>query len=145
VLLGAGYLWVRLRPRWYHLTAVLLLLVVMQLPFALMKETHHAIVAHYITLAALILIPTVITLIRTRFRHANLIKLTLVCFGWAILFRFLDPLTAPILPGLGTHWLWHTFGAITTGLLAEYFFRLETEPIAPLPPWTAETATRMES
>jgi len=113
VLLGAGYLW--------------------ELPFALLRETHYAIVAHYVTLATLILIPVAVTLVKTRFRHAQLIKLTIVCFGWAILFRFLDPLTAPILPGLGTHWLWHTLGAVTTALLAEYFFRLETEPLAPLP------------
>lgn len=132
VLLGAGYLWIRLRPRFVHLLAMLLLLVLMQLPFALSRETHYAIVAHYLTLATLILVPVTLTLVKTRFRHVQLIKLTLVCFGWAILFRFLDPLTAPILPGLGTHWLWHTFGAITTALLAEYFYRLETEPLAPL-------------
>jgi hypothetical protein len=133
VLLGAGYLWVRLRPRFWHLLGVLFLLVLLQLPFALLRETHYAIVAHYVTLATLILIPVAVTLVKTRFRHAQLIKLTIVCFGWAILFRFLDPLTAPILPGLGTHWLWHTLGAVTTALLAEYFFRLETEPLAPLP------------
>src|SRR5262249_5174987 len=68
-----------------------------------------------------------------RGRHANLIKLTLVCFAFALLFRFIDPLSAPILPGLGTHWLWHTVGAFTTTILAEYFYRLGTESIAPLP------------
>jgi hypothetical protein len=28
---------------------------------------------------------------------------------------------------MGTHWLWHTFGAVTTALMIEFFFRLEQE------------------
>lgn len=132
VLMGSIYLWIRIRPKLWHLMLMIGILILMQVPFATMRETHVAIIIHYISLAVLILVPATVTLIKTNFRHANLIKLTVVCFAFAILFRFLDPMTAPVLPGLGTHWIWHTLGALTTGLLAEYFFRLETEPIGPL-------------
>jgi hemolysin III len=80
----------------------------------------------------LILVPAAIVLIRTRYRYLNLILLTLVCFGFAILFRFLDPVMGPILP-MGSHWLWHVGGAACTVILSEYYYRIETEPIAPLP------------
>jgi len=26
---------------------------------------------------------------------------------------------------MGSHWLWHTFGAVTTALLVEFFYRVE--------------------
>jgi hypothetical protein len=137
VLMGSIYLWVRLRPKWWHVLSLAVIVSIFPFLFVFPIVTHHvAIVIHYMLLALLILIPVAIVLVRTRFRYVNLIKLTLVCFGFAILFRFLDPVSAPILPGLGTHWLWHILGAITTGVLSEYFCRLETEPIAPLP-WQA--------
>jgi hypothetical protein len=28
---------------------------------------------------------------------------------------------------MGSHWLWHTFGAITTALIVEYFYLVEGE------------------
>ena len=28
---------------------------------------------------------------------------------------------------MGSHWLWHTFGAITTVLIVEYFYLVEGE------------------
>lgn len=133
VAMGSLYLWIRLRPRWWHV--LLLAIVILGLPSLFVMDfiPHHvAIVIHYIMLAALILIPVGIVLVRTKGRHGQLIKFTLTVFGLAVLFRYIDPLTAPILPGLGTHWLWHTGGAITTALLAEYFYRLETETIPPL-------------
>jgi hypothetical protein len=133
VVMGSVYLWIRLRPRLWHFLVVGAILVTFPMLFVLHVETHVAIVIHYAALALLVLIPVTIVLIRTRGRHANLIKLTLVCFAFALVFRFIDPLSAPILPGIGTHWLWHIFGALTTAILAEYFYRLETEPIGPLP------------
>ena len=41
-------------------------------------------------------------------------------------FRFVDPLTKGVLP-MGSHWLWHVLGAVTTAILAEYFYRIEQE------------------
>ncbi len=136
VVMGSVYLWIRLRPKWWHLVILAVIILTFPMLFVVHVEPHVAIVIPYAMLALLVLIPVTIVLVRTRGRHANLIKLTLVCFAFALLFRFLDPLSAPVLPGIGTHWLWHTFGALTTTILAEYFYRLETEPIGSLLPTT---------
>jgi hypothetical protein len=39
---------------------------------------------------------------------------------------------------MGSHWLWHTFGAITTALIVEYFYLVEGEKSGT----TDETRTR---
>ena len=130
IAMGSIYLWVRLRPRWWHLLIVTTLVATFPLLFIFHIEKHDAIVGHYLALAALILMPIGIVLVRTKFRHVQLIKLALACFGFAILCRFLDPVSAPIMP-IGTHWLWHLGGAAATAALAEYFYRIEQEEIRP--------------
>jgi hypothetical protein len=138
VVIGSIYLCIRLWPR--HWPLVIACFPVAFLPFigrlVFHVERHVAILIHYMLLSLIILLPVSVTLVRTRFRHAHLVWLTLVCFGFGLLFRYLDPLSRPVLP-MGSHWLWHLCGAGATAILAEYFYRLETEPIAPL----TETAT----
>jgi hypothetical protein len=129
VVMGSIYFWIRLRPRLWHILILAAFVSASPLPFVFIVETHVAIVVHYVMLAILVMVPIGIVLVRTRGRHSNLVKLSLVTFGFAIMFRFLDPVSAPVLPGLGTHWLWHSFGAITTALLAEYYYRMEIESI----------------
>lgn len=128
VILGSIYLWIRLRPRWWHIVLIAVLIGSFPALFVFHVETHIAIVVHYIVLALLVLIPVALVLVRTRFRHQQLIWATLICFAWAILFRFLDPMSRPILP-MGSHWLWHLGGVMTTAILSEYFYRIEQEPI----------------
>ena len=76
----------------------------------------------YAMLAVVILIPMLVTLIRTKFRHAWLVWAGLASFGIAWVCRLIDP-SSPL--PMGTHWLWHTFGCLATALLFEYFYRLE--------------------
>jgi hypothetical protein len=78
--------------------------------------------ASYGSMALLILVPLLGTLMITRFRHAWLVWAGLAGFGIAIACRMVDPYSP--LP-MGTHWLWHTFGCFATALLFEYFYRLE--------------------
>jgi hypothetical protein len=77
---------------------------------------------NYASLATIILIPIIITLVRTRFAHSGFVWAGLASFAIAIFFRFVDPYSP--LP-MGTHWLWHTFGAICTAFVIEYFYRVE--------------------
>jgi len=131
VAMGSVYLWIRLKPRGWQVLALLGVIATfggVAGHFLFIGERHLAIIVQYLGLAVLVLTPIGIVLVRTKYRYSQLIKLALVCFGFAILFRFLDPLSAPVLP-IGTHWLWHALGAGTTGLLAEYFYRIETEPL----------------
>ena len=86
---------------------------------------------NYGSLAAIILIPVVITLVRSRFAHAGFVWAGLGSFAIAIFFRFVDPYSP--LP-MGTHWLWHSFGALCTAFVIEYFYRVERGSPGALPP-----------
>ena len=77
---------------------------------------------NYTTQAAVILIPVIVTLVRSRFAYAGFVWAGLGSFAIAIFFRFVDPYSP--LP-MGTHWLWHSFGALCTVFVIEYFYRVE--------------------
>jgi hypothetical protein len=82
----------------------------------------------YASLAAVLLIPLFVVLVRTRFRNGNWILTALACFALAWFSRMMDSTPLQTLP-MGTHWLWHVFGCATTACLFEYFYRLERAPI----------------
>jgi hypothetical protein len=90
----------------------------------------------YATLAIIVVLPMVAMLIRTRFRHVGWVVSGLLSFVIAWFFRLFDLKLGLDLP-MGSHWLWHTFGAITTAMIFEYFYHVEGEAIeatAPSPP-----------
>ncbi len=76
----------------------------------------------YAALAVVILIPLFATLARTGFRDAGFVYAGLACFALALVCRLVDPVSP--LP-MGTHWLWHLFGAGCTAFVVEYYYRLE--------------------
>ena len=78
----------------------------------------------YASLAVMILLPLGFTLARTRFRHVGWIVGGLASFFIAWFCRLVDNTPWGDLP-MGTHWLWHIFGAVTTQAVFEYFYRLE--------------------
>jgi hypothetical protein len=80
----------------------------------------------YASLALVVLTPIVLVLLRTRFRYAGWVVAGVISFAIAWFFRLVDRDTGSYLP-MGSHWLWHTFGAITTVLIIEYFYRVEGE------------------
>jgi hypothetical protein len=125
------YLWVQVAPRWWHVLAVVLLCVVVQ-QLAWSFPRHYAISVSYASLALLILVPAAALLVKTRFRHGGWVALALGCFAVALFFRVADAwhLLAPV----GTHWLWHLFGAATTAALMEYLYRLRREKLSPAAP-----------
>lgn len=96
----------------------------------------------YASLAVLILTPIVLVLIRTRFRHGGWVAAGLLSFAIAWFFRLVDrdPDMVGYLP-MGTHWLWHTFGALATAFIIEYFYLVEGEKpkVAPKPDEPAAT------
>ncbi len=93
------------------------------------NNPHMIVNISYASLAAVLLTPLLAVLVRTRFRHGQLILAALASFGIAWFMRLADSL--PGGPSMGTHWLWHIFGALTTLTLLEYFHRIEVETIGP--------------
>ncbi|MGL6095894.1 MAG: hypothetical protein ACRC7O_08885, partial [Fimbriiglobus sp.] len=82
----------------------------------------------YASLAVVLLIPVVAVLIVTRFRHAGWVAAAVGCFAHAWFCRLADNAGIVNLP-MGTHWLWHTYGAATTVFMTEYFYRIGREPL----------------
>jgi hypothetical protein len=80
----------------------------------------------YASLAIMVLIPIGLVLLRTRFRYAGWVVAGVISFAIAWFFRLVDRDSGSYLP-MGSHWLWHTFGAITTALIIEYFYLVEGE------------------
>jgi hypothetical protein len=78
----------------------------------------------YASLALMLLVPLAAVMVRTRFRHAGWVAGGLASFAVAWFCRLVDNTPWGDLP-MGTHWLWHIFGAVTTQAVYEYFYRLE--------------------
>jgi hypothetical protein len=123
-LIVSVYWWVRLGPQVRHLLAMVVVLGFLQLLGMWQLPTHWAINLSYAMLALLIVAPLSLVLIRTRGRHAGWVATAFVAFGTAWFCRLADTWDDPLLP-MGTHWLWHVFGAITTAALTEYVFLIE--------------------
>lgn len=87
----------------------------------------------YASLAVIILLPIALVLYRTRFRHGGWVAVGVVSFGIAWACRLVDQYSASTLP-MGTHWLWHSFGALSTVALVQYFYKVEGEKPAEQPP-----------
>ena len=141
-LAGSLYLTTRLfrgaRLRWVLIKAVALLFVfvavnevlfrALQLPLKNLRVN-----LNYAALALIILAPLTVVLIRTGFRHTGWVAGGLASFAIAWFCRLVDNTPLGDLP-MGTHWLWHTFGAIATQAVTEYFYRIEGQPIPPRRP-----------
>ena len=150
-LAGAVYLAVRLwhMAGWLYLGGAVVLNV--GVGFLLMnlirpRNPQLAINLNYATIALAVVLPMVFVLVRLRFRHLGLVAASLISFGIAWFFRLVDQYIGVYLP-MGSHWLWHTFGAISTALLVEFFYRVErdglttTEPLAALREPSREAAS----
>jgi hypothetical protein len=122
------WLWIRLGPKLHHLLGMIAVLVAIQLIGHFRLPTHWAINISYASIALIVLIPLAAALIRTRFRDGGWVATALVCFAIAWLCRLADAYRPPMLP-MGTHWLWHTFGALTTTAVSVYIYRIERTPL----------------
>ena len=80
----------------------------------------------YASLALVVLSPIAVILWRTRGRHGGWVAAGVVSFAIAWFFRLIDLRVGGTLP-MGSHWLWHTFGAISTAMMIQFFYKVEGE------------------
>lgn len=137
-------MWVRVRPRPVHLLLAIATLVLMNVLHAAPVPRRYAINISYASLALLMLTPIVVVLLRTGFRHAGWVWSCIALFvvGWVC--RLAENWVPDRLP-MGTHWLWHTFGAMATACLSYYLYRVETATGEPGGRTSAPTATATDS
>lgn len=82
---------------------------------------------NYATMALLVLIPIYLVLYKTQFYQRQWVIYALLSFLAAILFRMLDSTewVKSNLEGIGTHFLWHTFGALACYAVFQYVYELD--------------------
>jgi len=118
------WIWVRLGPRWHHLIGFVAVLGFLQMFAQLRLPRQWAINVSYASLALMVLLPVVLALVRTRFFQGGWVVTALICFALAWVCRIADTTRPPLLT-MGTHWLWHLFGAATTAALSVYVYHIE--------------------
>ena len=74
----------------------------------------------YIGTALGLLLPIITYFFTTRMHHWWWVLLAFLSFGLAISFRVMDRFVY-VLP-MGTHWLWHCFGAVSVFFLIKYIY-----------------------
>jgi len=121
------------RPRIWTICGVLSIAIPVYLSasialftFVAPRGVQLAVNLNYASLAAIVVLPIVVRLVVTKFRHGPWFVAGVVAFAIAWTFRLIDEGIGLHLP-MGSHWLWHTFGAISTALVIEYFHRVERE------------------
>lgn len=75
----------------------------------------------YILLAALVLVPTAWVLYQTRYKAGSHVLLAVIAFSLAIFFRIADPW---VWIPMGTHFLWHLFGALACHCMLNYLYEV---------------------
>ena len=147
-LMGAVFLAVRLwrGTGWLYLGgAIVLNLGVGALLFKIVAPTNRALAVNlnYASIAVVVVLPMLFVLVRLKFRHVGLVAAALISFAIAWFFRLLDLSLGVYLP-MGSHWLWHTFGAVSVTLLIEFFYHVERDGLNTATQPTAERGTHVE-
>lgn len=120
-MIASVYLIKIMKVKWYWpIVAVLGLFILEWINFYIFPPQIGVNVS-YILLASIVISPLIIYLIKTEFKYGFFVAGAIVAFAFAITFRALDK--SIDLP-MGTHFLWHSFGAITAHLFLAYLFRL---------------------
>jgi hemolysin III len=76
--------------------------------------------ASYIATVLGLLLPLVLYLFKTKFVYGKYVLFSLLAFSLAITFRVMD--SRLDLLYMGTHWLWHSFGATAVFFLMKYIY-----------------------
>jgi len=119
----AGVYFLGKLTRWYF--AVLLVVAYGFFQFYLRSQMMEAgniqlfININYAVLAGLVLFPVLGYLIKSKFRHGRWVGSALLAFVIALSSRVLDQWS---MEGIGTHFLWHTFGAVAAFCMFQYIY-----------------------
>lgn len=74
---------------------------------------------NYAIMASMVLVPVLAYLMKTRFRNGAWVGIALIAFVLALTFRVADPWKWL---DFGTHFLWHTFGAVAAFCMFQYLY-----------------------
>lgn len=118
--LSTGFYFIARSTKWYY--AVLIVLIYIMLMFALrnwilIDNTSLFINVNYAIMASFVLFSVIKYLIYTQWKAGKWVGFALLSFVFALTFRIADKWEWL---SFGTHFLWHTFGAIATFCMFNY-------------------------
>lgn len=125
---SAGVYFLSKRIRWYF--ALILIVVYISIQFFLRTMIKDQgpqlfININYAMMAALVLLPVLAYLVHTKWQHGKWVGIALLSFIFALTFRIADKWQWM---EFGTHFLWHTFGAIASFSMFNYIFLVNEKP-----------------
>lgn len=125
--LSAGLWFLAKLTRWYF--AALLIVIYFPLQMYLRRffadDIQLFINFNYATMAAIVLFPVLAYLMKRKFKNGSWVLLALISFALALFFRVAD--TWGLLP-VGTHFLWHVFGAGAAAGMLQFVYLTESKP-----------------
>ncbi|AFD09227.1 hypothetical protein [Solitalea canadensis] len=112
------------RKRYYAVSVIIGALIIQSIvwKFSISEHSHFAININYAFMAAIVVGPTFSHLLVNNFYKWKLVVFALGAFGLALFFRISD--SWGILP-MGTHFLWHTFGALAANFMFMYVYKVD--------------------
>ena len=117
------YLWYRVTESWMKsFLCVMAVPLVFRLFLASLTFPEKISVAVvFVVMALAMLIPAVVHCMRNHLKNLELLVISSLAFMIALIFREADANLVGIMP-LGTHFLWHIFGAVSLFYLLKYLF-----------------------
>lgn len=126
-LMASVYFWSKILSRRIYAVIPVACLFLLQFFLRFYLEDDHnldwAISLNYGAMAVMIIAPLLIYTSHTEFKSVTLVYAAIVCFAAALYFRVSDNNYTSV----GTHFLWHTLGAVATHLMFLYIYRIETQ------------------
>ena len=123
VMAGAWF-WKKVLANSFYAILVLVLFMLLQYPVSILKEgrySHYIMNINYALMALMVLVPLVLYLAKNNFRHYQWVLAAFVSFTLALFFRIADGWN--LLP-VGTHFLWHLFGAASTYSMFLFIYKI---------------------
>ncbi|MGA8853534.1 MAG: hypothetical protein WB492_05080 [Christiangramia sp.] len=122
------YYTIKLKATWQKRLLLIFIVLFLVLGIRLIPLPQHLKTSvGYIGTVIGLLLPIITYFYTTKLHHWGLVLLAFLSFGLAISFRILDNFV-DLLP-LGTHWLWHIFGALSVFFLMNYIYKDKLTPI----------------
>jgi predicted membrane channel-forming protein YqfA (hemolysin III family) len=123
-LIASIYFWFKLSGKGFYGVLALLVFLAIEVGIHILippDDNHLGISLNYAVMVLMVLLPLTLLLIKMKGRNSGLVILSLVCFSIALFFRVADKWQWV---SFGTHFLWHTFGAIATSAIFVFIYRL---------------------
>jgi hypothetical protein len=120
--ISAGAYFLSQLMKWYYAILIVIAYIMFQVFFRKMMMLNNPqlfININYAMMAALVLLPVLAYLINTKWKDGKWVGIALGCFIIALTFRISDKWEWL---AVGTHFLWHTFGAIASFCMFNYIY-----------------------